>query len=342
MVARYATEEELADILSICDIHSKVIQDVDEEGWLNARNSGIGGSEVGSICGVNKWSSALQVYLRKTNMYEEEHSLSAKERMHWGHMLEPVVAQEFEARFPDFFCVEPGCTLKRKDAPYLLANVDRFVLDKQTRKIIGILECKTANENLNEEWANGEVPISYMYQVQHYLYVTGLKHAWISCLVGGNKFYTYDIFFDEQLYTSVIKPALDEFWFENVLKLQEPKVQSADNGFFDTLFVADSTANEPVSLADNKFDIIGDQLSSLKAQKKQIEEEIDKLQAEIKAALQDHIIGYSPSYEYKWSPRSRTGIDSTLLRTEYPEVYDACSKVTTYRQMSIKKVVSDD
>ncbi|RAV23845.1 hypothetical protein DQE84_18775, partial [Staphylococcus warneri] len=30
--------------------------------WLNARKSGIGGSDVGSILGVNKWKSLIQLY----------------------------------------------------------------------------------------------------------------------------------------------------------------------------------------------------------------------------------------------------------------------------------------
>ena len=44
--------------LTNCNILSTVTQEEDEKGWLRNRTRGIGGSDVGAICGVNKWSSA--------------------------------------------------------------------------------------------------------------------------------------------------------------------------------------------------------------------------------------------------------------------------------------------
>lgn len=337
------TEKQLKQLEPNCSILSTVRQEDDEQAWLMARTHGIGGSDVGAICGVNNWSSAKQIYFRKTGMYQDETqpSAAAQERMHFGHVLEPVVADEFVAHNPEYTCVEADCTFKNNTDTYLLANVDRFVCDADGN-IVGILECKTANEAMNDEWNAGEVPISYYYQVQHYMHVTGIHRAWIACLVGGNKFYIYDLFYDDYLYSMEILPKLSAFWFENVLKLQEPAPMSADSDFYDQLFKPSNVVGEKVDLVDTKYDEIGDQILALKVEIKERQNKVNELQAIIKSALGNNFRGYSSSYEFTWSPRTRTGVDSNKLRTEFPDVYDACLKTTEYRQMGIKRVATDE
>ena len=325
-----------------CSVSSLAVQSVDEEAWLAARTKGIGGSDVGSICGVNPWSSALQVYFNKTGQFQEEREPdeASKERMHWGHVLEPVVASEFEARNEGLHCVELNCSLRSVFHDFLLANVDRFVLDEKGN-VVGILECKTAGAQMAPEWENGDIPLSYYYQVQHYMYVTGIKRGWICCLAGGNKFYQYDIFFDEDLYTNQILPILDDFWNNHVLKLQEPDVQSADNDLFNNLFPVEKLEEEPVTF-EQDFEAIGKEYLEIKQRQKEDKKRLEELQAQIKQHLSTHIKGYSPSYEFVWSPRSRTSVDSTYLRANYPDIYDECTKTTEYRQMSVKAVMSDE
>ena len=38
---------------------------MDHDQWLQARTQGIGGSDVSAIAGLNKWKSAVQVFLEK-------------------------------------------------------------------------------------------------------------------------------------------------------------------------------------------------------------------------------------------------------------------------------------
>ena len=42
------------------------IGDLNREKWLHLRQSGIGGSDAGAICGVNPFSSPMKVYRDKT------------------------------------------------------------------------------------------------------------------------------------------------------------------------------------------------------------------------------------------------------------------------------------
>ena len=335
--------QSLIDQLSShCSVSSTAVQSEDEQAWLAARTKGIGGSDVGAICGVNNWSSALQIYFNKTGQFQDEREPdeAAKERMHFGHVLEPIVANEFEERNEGLTCVEAECSFRSNTHNFLLANVDRFVVDKDGN-IVGILECKTAGAQMASEWEDGDIPLSYFYQVQHYMYVTGIQRGWICCLAGGNKFFQDDIYFDEELYLGTILPTLESFWNNNVLKLVEPEVQSADGELFNTLFPAEETIDKPASF-DSSFDAIGKEYLEAKQQEKILKNHIEELQAMIKQRLQNNTKGYSPQFEFTWAPRSRTSVDSSMLKAMYPDVYEACTKTTTFRQMSVKAVSNED
>lgn len=333
-------EKQLNQLLPYCSVLAQVAQSDNEEAWLQVRTKGIGGSDVGSIMGVNPWSSARQVFFNKTGQYQDklEPNEASKERMHFGHVLEPVVASEFDSRTDGkYYTVEADMTFQSKDHPFLLANVDRFVIDSKTDEIVGLLECKTAGEFASEEWENGEVPPSYFYQVQHYLHVTGLKHAWIAALVGGNKFFMYDIFYDADLYTKHILPTLQKFWESNVLKLVEPELQSGDTEFVDDLWATAEVALE-VTLGEEADDL-ADFIYNTNQQIKFLEKKRDAAKNQLKEMMQEAEIGYSSEWQITWSNRTRTGVDSNMLKEFYPEIYPQCLKTTKYRQMSFKKAV---
>ena len=42
-------------------------KDMTHEEWLKARQAGIGGSDAGTILGVNKWKSKTQLFFEKVN-----------------------------------------------------------------------------------------------------------------------------------------------------------------------------------------------------------------------------------------------------------------------------------
>ena len=148
--------------------------------WLEARRRGIGGSEAAAVCGVNPHRSAMSVYLDKLGELPEE---DAGERAYWGTVLEDVVAKHYAE-------VNPGVKVRRvnymmfdPDRPYMLANIDREVIKNGTR--YGY-EGKTTDAKNAAEWVDEGVPVIYVYQVQHYMSVTGFPFFDIGCLIGGN------------------------------------------------------------------------------------------------------------------------------------------------------------
>ena len=49
----------------MCKIYAKT-KDISREEWLKLRKNGIGGSDVGAVCGLNPYRSAMDVFIDKT------------------------------------------------------------------------------------------------------------------------------------------------------------------------------------------------------------------------------------------------------------------------------------
>lgn len=318
-----------------CTVFSTVKQEDDEEGWLKARTRGIGGSDVGAICGVSPFTSARQIYLNKTGQFQEalKPNDAAKERMHFGHMLEPIVADEYSQRTGNKV-VAVNATLVHKDHPWALANVDRLIVDDDGRPI-GVLECKTTSEYMNEEWESGEILMSYIYQLNWYLWILGLEKGAFACLVGGNKFYYYDVFRNDELLENTIIPAAEKFWFENVLALKEPEMQATDTDFANSLY-STVVKNSEITLPDDETNELARTVFECKAKIKELEKIMAEAQNRIKDRLQDNEIGYTKDYTIKWSPRSQVRVDTDKLKTEFPEVYAQVQKKIEFRAMYVK------
>lgn len=320
-----------------CTVFSTVKQEDDEEGWLKARTRGIGGSDVGAICGVSPFTSARQIYLNKTGQFQDalKPNDAAKERMHFGHMLEPIVADEYSQRTGNKV-IAVNATLVHKDHPWALANVDRLIVDDDGRPV-GILECKTTSEYMNEEWESGEILMSYIYQLNWYLWILGLEKGAFACLVGGNKFYYYDVFRNDELLENTIIPAAEKFWFENVLALKEPEMQATDTDFANSIY-STVVKNSEITLPDDETNELARTVFDCKTKIKELEKIMAEAQNRIKDRLQDNEIGYTKDYTIKWSPRSQVRVDTDKLKTEFPEIYAQVQKKIEFRAMYVKGV----
>ena len=119
------------------DMYEKIpITGMSNEEWLTLRKTGIGGSDAGSICGVNPFGSPMKVYHDKTSTSVEELD---SEAVRQGHDLEDYVAQRFmeatglKVRRSNFM-------YRSVENPFMIDDVDRLVAGEDAG-----LECKTAS-----------------------------------------------------------------------------------------------------------------------------------------------------------------------------------------------------
>jgi putative phage-type endonuclease len=140
---------------------------------LETRRHGIGGSDIGAICGLSPYKTPVDVYLSKV---EPAEPYSASPQAHWGSLMEPLLAQDYAIRHQ----VALDHPEQRSHAvhDWALGNVDALV-PKQA-----VVEFKTVWPNSPTEYQFGEegtdrVPDSYLAQVLWYLAIFDLPRAHI-------------------------------------------------------------------------------------------------------------------------------------------------------------------
>lgn len=187
--------------------------------WLAARQTGIGSTDAPAILGLTKWRSALQVYAEKTGALPLD-SGEETDRQRWGHLLEPVIAAEYE-RETKRQTYDPGpYTIQRSiDHEWLISTVDRFITPQAPGAPPGVLEIKTADQFKADEWID-QPPLMYQVQLQHHLAVTGHQWGSLAVLIGGHKFVWKDLPRNDDFIEQLLAREA-EFW-ERVQRREAP------------------------------------------------------------------------------------------------------------------------
>lgn len=208
-----------------------------------ARRNGIGGSDIGALIGASPHRTQYQLWLEKTNRHiESAPDEAARERMHFGTVLEAVVSAEYVRR-TDATVQRVNAPLQHHECPIARANIDRAVVRPGSRArwdstehrllgAVGILECKTAHALAvaSDEWGaagTSDVPLHYYLQVQWYLGVARVEYGQLAVLFGGQHFRVYDIPADPALFASLLERA-DAWWRRHVIGDTPPDPTTED------------------------------------------------------------------------------------------------------------------
>ena len=160
------------------------------EDWLRARKAGIGGSDAAGIVGLSPFEGATPTALYYDKTSDEITPSGTTEKMRWGTLLEPAVADEYARRHPGVTVKSYPYILRRPDAEYMIADLDRICIGAND-ELYG-LEIKTTGSD--NGWGNvrdeddSTVPMHYILQVQHYMAVTGLPYFDVACLIRGQHY----------------------------------------------------------------------------------------------------------------------------------------------------------
>lgn len=213
------------------------------EEWLAERRQGIGGSDIAAMLGLSPYKTPLQLWMDKTGRAVESFDPEAEERMHWGTVLEDVVARHY-ATTRQVTIQRINKILQHPQCPIARANIDRAIVeigsrarwDDKAGRVLGaskVLEVKTAHAlaRNSAEWGDpgtDEVPQSYWLQCQWYLGITGLPVADLAVLFGGQKFTEYVIPADAAIFADLLAEA-DAWWKKHVIADIPPEPSTEDD-----------------------------------------------------------------------------------------------------------------
>lgn len=314
--------------------------------WLALRKTGIGGSDIAAICGHNKYKGAYDIWLQKTGLATEEQEQS--QSAYFGSLLEETVAKEFQKR--------TGMKVQRINGTIIdgirIANVDRFIVNpaisRNVRWFNGavttdtLLECKTAGAYTAGRWGESQenlilkglpcppaqMPLEYLCQVQWYLGITGCQTAYLAVLIGGQDFRIYRIERDQDAIDWLFEKA-DRFWVANVMAEQPPEPTNAAEA--DTIWNKD---NGSTIEADNATAAAYGDLISLKAQKRQIEDQIEEKETILKLHMRDNqVLTINGDKAATWKTGERSTIDTKALRSDLPDIAEKYTRKTQTRTL---------
>lgn len=298
------------------------------EQWLEFRRYGIGGSDIGTICGLNPYNSPYRLWLEKTGQIPLSDSDS--EAMLWGRLHEDTIAKEFSRR-TGIKVQRRNAILQHDEHAWALANVDRICIENGER---GVLECKTTGASRADEWDGDDVPPAYMLQVQWYLYVTGYQFGYLACLIGGNKLVTRRVERDDDLIRELVERAA-EFWGQ-VTTMTPPELDGSEatSDALSSLYPV-ATEDDPVELPLDALDLFS-QYDAAKANAKEAETALEEWANKLKALMGPHAVGVCSERKVTWSTVTTQRLDTNKLKSERPEIFADYARPSVYRRFSVK------
>lgn len=333
----------MVNLKKLKDIHSQYLKDKGLDNpkilsWEDKRRAGIGGSDIGAICGKNKYKTAIDVFNDKT----VGSSFKGNNITYFGHLMEGHIADMFQEQLKDLFEVRIDKKhYKCKDYPWLNGNIDRKLIDKRTGET-GVLEIKTTGTFDAEQWGKGcafglnwrlvaedsQVPDSYYYQVQHYLLCSGYTFAWL-CAWSRDKcemrIYKIDV---NKTVQNIIMKIGTEFWFNNVIRGAVPSTNIPE----------EMKSNGDAIQATSDVIAMVDELKNVKAEKKRLEEREEELKKKIQNFMRDdEILTDGEKTLITWKSYEKRGFDSKKFQADNSNLYNEYLKLSVSRTFLIKE-----
>lgn len=168
--------------------------------WHSERSRGVGGSEVGTILGLNPYESAYALWAKKTGRIPSE--IQENWAIRFGKAFEEPILKLWMEEHPEWDVYTTG-TYADGDCEYRHANPDALAVHKETKEMM-VLEVKTARST----WES--VPPSYMAQVLHYMGVLKIQRGMIVA-VAGMTWNEYDVPFIASA-IDLQNEMIDQFW----------------------------------------------------------------------------------------------------------------------------------
>jgi putative phage-type endonuclease len=287
--------------------------------WLRERLSGIGSSDAAAVAGVSPWRTPVDVWLEKTEQLAPRDDDDTGPT-YWGRMLEALVIAEYSKRTGSAVG-QRNELIRHKLYPWMLATVDAIAIPP----VGGPRPVEAKTTRWAKEWGDpesDEVPLLYVFQVQHQLAVTGYQVADIPVLIGGNDFRLYRVERDEAIIAALIEVER-EFW-QAVVDRRPPPIRTTGDAA--KLFPAHvrGVARE---CGEPEFELYRE-WQEIRATLERAKKRDDEIKAALQAFMEDaELLTFQGEVLATWrktAPIRR--VDSKKLQREHPEAYAACIK----------------
>lgn len=282
--------------------------------WLGERKNGITATDLPAILGLNKYKTAIDVWMSKINPDDDsfEPSIGNMEAAFWGIELEDIVARKWAEHVG--VDIRRVGIIEHDENAWMRASLDRLVTGCPDGRCA--LEVKTRSTYKADDWDAG-VPAEERAQVEWQLLVSGLDHIHIIALIGGQRLVQHRVESHEINADRLIIPAAT-VW-ESVRTGDAPKL-SADlwtNEYLEQLHTDRSGEIEIGNALSETIDAYNATIELIK----DLETRKAELRTELVGALGEYEVATTngrTAYTYKASTTRR--LDPKALAELYPAV----------------------
>lgn len=322
-----------------------------KEEWLKLREGSIGGSEIGSIIGLNHFESAYTLWCVRTGKKPAFEGNLASEV---GSCLEQFVAQKFAEKSGFGKQVQQtGFLYKNTKYPILHASPDRLIHATTGSKspVIAGLECKTTSEFNTKRFKGIDFPLQYYSQCVQYMMMLEVPVWYLAVLVGNHEFHIYRLVLDS------FRRGPDEPWIEGTVIVDSAEYEAlyeaaksfwncVETGIPPAIDGSNSTTEmikelHPESNGSTIFDpTIEFTCQQLDDVKKQIAE-LEKQQKEYENQLKDRM-GEAEKMKtglwvVSWKNTVTNRMDTTAFRKDHPDLAALYTKPSVSRRFEMKE-----
>ena len=181
------------------------------EQFIEARQSGLGGSDIATLFGINPYSTRLELYLQKRG---EIAPTPDNRRTRTGRAMEQVIACMVAER-QGVRLRKVNRTLRHPKYDFLIAHIDRDFVGQRKG-----LEIKNVSPRMAYLWGKDGQPDAvaeyYIPQPHHYMLVLDYPAFDVAAYFGGDDLRIYPMERDREMDELILQQAHD-FWHHHVL-----------------------------------------------------------------------------------------------------------------------------
>lgn len=261
------------------------------EQQLEARKSGLGGSDMATVLGINPFKTAYQLFFEKTGQWSEDIGGDDPERpAFWGNVFEDAIATGYETR-TQRKVRRKNTTLRHKMHDFIIGHVDRIVTGDNRG-----LEIKNVSLHMSPKWGpdrSDKVADYYVPQCATYMMLTGYPVWDVAAVFGGNDLRIYTLERDKELEEMIIDAA-HNFWTNHVLKNIAPEMDYSHPSSSEFLSkVHSGVSGHKIQLGENLYHY-QKVLEEAKFDMKGLSILIEQCENRIKKAMGDYFLGIFP------------------------------------------------
>ena len=288
------------------------------EQFLLDRKKGIGGSDIAAIMGFSFFRTALEVFLEKTAIGDDEGNYNDSQPMQRGRRLEKYILEEYAERNEEELEINVP-VIRSKEYPFLIGHIDAKVKDKNI-----IVEAKSV-AGFPSIW-NDEIPIGYRTQVAHYASIMDADRVDVAVLFDRWTFACYTYWRNEKLEAKVKKAAID-FWNNHIIPNIPPPIETVEDA--QKMFSKVSNLEKEI---DKETELSVKELQKLAEEKKEIKEKEEAIKLDVMKYMQDKQYLVKDNRKIiSWKTQNRDAFNITKFKTEHPETYKNYLQKNTMR-----------